>query len=485
MTARPRPRTRVLLAMSVGVFCIQLDSFALNLALPSIGADLGARGEGLQWAVSAYLLSTGTLMLGAGRLGDLFGRRRLLVLGLTLFGAASLACALAPTLPALVAARVVQGAGASMIMPAGLSLLTNVYPEHLRGRATGLALGIGGIATACGPFAGGFLTDTVSWRAVFWLNVPLAALGAWWASRSEESRDHTAPRGVDWRGLLTVTSALAVLAVLLDRVQHGVRGLALPAVALLCLTLFSAFVLFERRTVHPLVGLALFRNGPYVALTLTGAAANTATVMFLFVVPLSLQGQWDLSSTGAGAAFLLPALAMAVAGPFAGQVSPRGAPLVMAGCLGAGALGLLGLVLAPGLPAYLAAAVCGGAALGLANALTLVATQGVIRPERAGEASGVTKTVITVAAGLGVALAGSVTGDGGRTAGAETAADGALLATSAGCVTACVLLLTWMRGVRAGTRDVFPRGGPAGTGAGRPAAAGREAADARDVDAAQ
>ncbi|MTE17733.1 MFS transporter [Streptomyces sp. TRM43335] len=452
MTARPHLRTRVLLAMSMGVFCVQLDAFALIFALPRIGADLGAQGDGVQWVVSAYLLSTGALMLGAGRLGDLLGRHRLLVLGLSLFGAASLVCALATSLPMLVAARVAQGVGAAVIMPVGLSLLTNVHPGHLRGRATGLALGVGGIATVCGPFVGGALTETISWRAVFWLNVPLCALGALWASHTTEGRDTTAARHIDRRGLLTATGALAALAVLLDHVRHGAAWTESALGALLCATLLGAFIRIERRAPHPLVGLALFRNGPYVALTLTGAVANTATVVFLFVVPLSLQGRWGFSAVAAGTAFLLPALAMAVAGPLAGRVPTSGAVPTMAACLGGGALGLLGTALASDITAHLIAATFCGAVLGLANALTLIATQGVIRPERAGEASGVTKTVITVAAGLGVALAGSVTGHGHRAVGAEAAADTALPAAAAGCATACAALLLWRRAVRVRAR---------------------------------
>ncbi|MFI0732837.1 MFS transporter [Streptomyces sp. NPDC021225] len=435
MATPPHPRTWVLLAMSVGVFCVQLDAFALNFALPRIGADLGAPGDGAQWAVSGYLLSTGTLMLGAGRLGDLFGRRGPLVLGLSLFGAASVGCALATSLPMLVAARAVQGAGSAVIMPVGLALLTNVYPEHLRGRATGLALGIGGAATACGPFVGGTLTETLSWRAVFWLNVPLAALGAVWASRAAESSDTGGPRRhLDWRGLLTVTGALAALAVLLDCAQRGAPRGEMAFLVLLCAALLGAFVHAERRAPHPLVGFALFRNGLYVALTLTGAVANTAAVMFLFVVPQSLQDRWGCSAMAAGVAFLPAALAMAVGGPLAGRVATRDAAPAMAACLGAGALGLSGLALAPSFAVYLTVATCCGAALGFGNALTLVATQGVIRPERAGEASGVTKTVITVAAGLGVALAG---------VGAGAAADTALLVTAAGCAAACAALLGW------------------------------------------
>ncbi|MGW3240335.1 MFS transporter [Streptomyces olivaceus] len=380
--ARPLPfatRRWALLAMSVGVCCIQLDSFGLNLALPQIGRDLQAGGDGLQWVISAYLLSTGTLMLGAGRLGDLFGRR-LLVAGLAVFGASSLVCALAATLPVLVGARVAQGAGAAMIMPVGLSLLTNVYPAELRGRAIGWALGIGGIATACGPFIGGALTESVSWRAVFWLNVPLAILGAVCASRTAESYDTSVPGSVDWSGLAGATAALAALCVVIGRGPRWPWPAALAGVAVAA-ALLILFVRRERAAAHPLVEPSLFRNGPYMALTLAGAAANTTTVMFLFIVPLTLQGQWDLSVVLAGTAFLAPALAMALAGPLAGRVPPRAAVRLMAGCLCGGALVLACLARTSSFTLYVAV---GGAILGVANSLTLIATQAVIRPERAG-----------------------------------------------------------------------------------------------------
>ncbi|MGA4838106.1 MFS transporter [Streptomyces sp. G45] len=448
VTGPPPPadttRRWALFTVSLGVFCIQLDSFGLNLALPRIGRDLHASGTGLPWVISAYLLSTGTLMLGAGRLGDLFGRRRLLVIGLALFGGASLACALAPTLPVLVGARVAQGAGASLIMPVGLSLLTNAYPDALRGRATGLALGIGGTAMACGPFVGGALTEALSWRALFWLNVPLAALGALCAARTAESYDTTAPRTVDWSGLLTATAALAALSVLIDRGRTWPWPLTLSGAAT-ALALLALFVHRERTARHPLVDPGLVRNAPYVALTLTGAAANTATVLFLFVVPLSLQGQWGLSVGGAGLAFLAPALAMALAGPLAGRVPAWAAVRLTLCCLAAGALVLACLSWAAAFPMYLAVAVLGGAVFGVANSLTLIATQAVIRPERAGEASGVTKTVITVAAGLGVGLVGALADpDGGPASPAATGA--ALRITALGCLTACLALAAWTRG---------------------------------------
>ncbi|MFG2533352.1 MFS transporter [Streptomyces sp. NPDC048516] len=444
-----------LVSVALGVFCIQLDSFALNLALSHIKSELGVTSGQLQWVISAYLLSCGTLMLGAGRMSDLFGRRRLLMAGLALFGLASLWCALAPSLPVLVAARMAQGAGGALIMPAGLALLTNVFPPAVRGRATGWALGIGGLATACGPFVGGALTDMVSWRAVFWLNVPLGVAAAFCARRAQESRDTTASERVDWPGLVTGTAAIAALAVFIDRgpvwgwvSPAGVGTLGLVALAL------AAFVRIELCTAEPLIAPALFRNGAFVALTAAGAVANAATVVFLFVVPLFLQEGRQLTPWAAGVAFLGPAVAMAAAAPFAGRVASARAVPVMATSLGAGAVVLLGAAFISGLPPYLAAVTAGGAALGVGNALTLTATQGVIRPERAGEASGLTKTVITVAAGLGVVAAGSAA-DPGSTA--ATGDDGPLAVAGACCLAACLLLLLWRWTRRHGPRTRQPR----------------------------
>ncbi|MFE3883698.1 MFS transporter [Streptomyces lydicus] len=443
-----------LVSVALGVFCIQLDSFALNLALSHIKEELGVSTGQLPWVVSAYLLSCGTLMLGAGRMSDLFGRRRLLIAGLALFGLASLWCALAPSLPVLVAARVVQGAGGALIMPAGLALLTNVFPPALRGRATGWALGIGGLATACGPFVGGVLTEMVSWRAVFWLNVPLGVVAALCARRARESRDTTASGHVDGPGLAVGTGAIAALAVFIDR--GPVWGwLSLASIGTLCLvaSALAVFVRIELRTAEPLIRPALFRNGSFVALTAAGAVANAATVVFLFVVPLSLQEGRQLTPLAAGVAFLGPSVAMAAAGPFAGRVTGSRAVPVMATSLGAGAVMLPAAACASGLPSYLAAVTGGGVALGVGNALTLTATQGVIRPERAGEASGVTKTAITVTAGLGVVAAGPAAGPGGA---ASAGGNGPLAVAGAGCLAACLLLALWGWARRRGPRARRP-----------------------------
>ncbi|WP_405540443.1 MFS transporter [Streptomyces antimycoticus] len=427
-------------AVSATVFCVQLDAFALNLALPGIGRDLGAAGGGLQWVVSGYLLAAGALMAGAGRLGDLYGRRRLLMAGLAVFGGASLVCALAASLPVLVGARVAQGAGGAMAMPAGLALLTNACPPGSRARVMGRALGIGGVATVCGPYVGGVLTEAVSWRAVCWLNVPLALAAVVCAARAGESRDTTAPASVDVAGLVTATGALAAVAVLVDRGPLWGWASGPSAVALaLAVGLGAVFVRHERAAAHPLVDLTLFGNRPFVALTAAGAAANATTVVVLFAVPLALQGPWRLSAAGAGAAFVAPAAAMALAGPVAGRIRTADAVRAMAGALVLGAAALGAAAAAPTLPVFLVAVTGCGAALGVAGALTLIATQAVVRPERAGEASGVTKTVITTAAGLGVAMSGPAADAHGTATAA--AVDTALMAAGGCCLAGTVLLV--------------------------------------------
>ncbi|BCK73644.1 hypothetical protein Srufu_075970 [Streptomyces libani subsp. rufus] len=272
--------------------------------------------------------------------------------------------------------------------------------------------------------------------------MPLGVVAAICARRAQESRDTTVSGRVDWPGLATGTTAIAALALFIDR--GPVWGWTSPAdLGALCLVALAlaAFVRIELRTADPLIAPALFRNGAFVALTAAGAVANAATVVFLFVVPLSLQEGQQLTPLMAGVAFVAPAAAMAAAGPFAGRVTSVRAVPVMATSLGAGGVVLLGGAFVSALPLYLAAVTAGGAALGVGNALTLTATQGVIRPERAGEASGLTKTVITVAAGLGVVAAGPAA-DPGSTA--ATADNLPLTAAGAGCLAACLLLALWM-----------------------------------------
>ncbi|MFF2810942.1 MFS transporter [Streptomyces sp. NPDC058000] len=398
-------------ALAVGAFCVQLDSFALNPVLPVVRADLHGSPAAAPWVVSGYLVAAGALMPVAGRLADLYGRRRMVALGAVLFGVSAALCAVAPSLSFLVAARVAQGAGGALIMPAGLALLTNACPPGHGRRATGRALGLAGLATVCGPFLGGVLAQSASWRAVFWMTVPLAAAAVWCARRAAESRDAAAAElPLDVAGAVTATGALVCLARWLEHV--AVWGWAAGA-----LLLGALFVRAERRAPAPLVDLTLFRNLPYVTLTAAGAVANAATVALLYVIPMTLQQGHGWAVLEAGVAFLGPAAALAVGGPVAGRVRPGAAMPVMALCLAGagGALWAAGAV--TGAFALLVASTGAAAALGVAGGLALTGTQAVVRRERAGEASGVTKSVLTVTAGLGLTLtgagAGATSGPGG------------------------------------------------------------------------
>lgn len=405
-----RPARWALAALAAGACAVQLDAFALNPALPAVRDELHGSASATPWIVSGYLLAAGSLMPVAGRLGDLYGRRRMLTFGAALFGVAAVLCALAASLPLLVAARVLQGAGGALLMPAGLALLTGACPPEHGRRATGRALGLAGLATVCGPFVGGVLTRSVSWRAVswravFWLTVPLALAAALCARRAAESRDPEARRPFDAAGAAAATGALVCL---VRWLEHPVAwGWAMGAVALGAL-----FVRAERRSAAPLVDLALFHNRPYVALTVGGALANSATVALLYVVPWVLQRGEGWSVRDAGAAFLAPAAALAVGGPAAGRVRPSAAVPVMAGCLSAAAAALGWAAYGAGATTLLSASTGAAVALGVAGGLTLTGTQAVVRRERAGEASGVTKAVLTATAGIWL----GVTGAGARLA---------------------------------------------------------------------
>ncbi|MGG2462465.1 MFS transporter [Streptomyces sp. RGM 3693] len=391
-------------ALAIGAFCVQLDSFALNPVLPVVRADLHGSLAATPWVVSGYLVAAGALMPVAGRLADLYGRRRMVAVGAVLFGVSAALCAVAPSLSFLVAARVVQGAGGALIMPAGLALLTNACPPGHGRRATGRALGLAGLATVCGPFLGGVLAQSASWRAVFWMTVPLAAAALWCARRTAESRDPAAAEfPLDVAGAVTATGALVCLARWLEHVAAW--GWAAGA-----LLLGALFARAERRAPAPLVDLTLVRNLPYVTLTAAGAVANAATVALLYVIPLTLQQGYGWTVLEAGVAFLVPAAALAVGGPVAGRVRPGAAVPVMALCLAGagGALWAAGAV--AGAFALLVASTGAAAALGVAGGLALTGTQAVVRRERAGEASGVTKSVLTVTAGLGLTLTGAGAG---------------------------------------------------------------------------
>jgi MFS family permease len=208
----------ILAAVSTALFCVQIDYFAMNLALPRMASDLGSSTADLQWVISVYMLALGAFMVPAGRIGDIFGRRRALLAGIALFGIASVLCAVAPSAAVVIGFRAVQGLGAAFIFPVSVSVLTNAFPSGQSSHAIGLAYGIAGLGNAAGPLVGGLLTDTVGWRAIFWMLVPLSAVSLLIGVKTiPETSDKTVPRRLDLSGLTLITVGIGLFTFAFDR----------------------------------------------------------------------------------------------------------------------------------------------------------------------------------------------------------------------------------------------------------------------------
>src|SRR5207302_8775929 len=253
-------------AMCFALFMIMLDNTVVNVALPSIQRDLHTSLSGLEWTINAYTLTFAVLMVTGGRLGDIFGRRRMFLFGVVVFGASSLIIGFAPNEGVLVAFRAIQGVGAAFMMPATLSIITQTFPAEQRGMAIGTWAGVSAMALAIGPVLGGFLTQSVSWRAIFFINPPIA-VGAVAVTlfAARESRDETVDKTVDIPGIAAITIGLTALVLALvegNRWHWGsTRIVSLLAIALVAIV---AFTVIERRVRAPMVNYNFFRSRSFL-----------------------------------------------------------------------------------------------------------------------------------------------------------------------------------------------------------------------------
>jgi EmrB/QacA subfamily drug resistance transporter len=387
-----------------------LDSTVVNVALPAIGRDLHAGLAGLQWTVDAYLLTLGSLIVVGGALGDRLGRRRVLVAGLVGFGAASLLCGLAPSAPVLILARAVQGVAGALLMPASLAVLSAAFRPQDRGRAVGAWSGLGGVWMAVGPFLGGWLVDSASWRLVFLINLPLVAFTVWASlEHLPESRDETAIPHVDVPGALALVAGLGGLVyALIEGPASGFGPLTLGAAAVGVIAL-ALFPLIERRSPNPMVPLGMFRSRQFSGANLVTFAVYGAlgTVGFLFVV--HLQRDMGYSALASGVAFLPSTLVMmslsARAGALAQRIGPRW-PMTIGPVLAGGGLAVLSRV-APG-TTYLAGVLPGvllfGAGMTLTVAPLTAAVLGAVEDRHLGVGSAVNNAVARIAGLLSIAV---------------------------------------------------------------------------------
>jgi EmrB/QacA subfamily drug resistance transporter len=398
-------------AVSTALFCVQIDYFAMNLALPRMASDLNSNATDLQWVISVYMLALGAFMVPAGRIGDIFGRRRALLAGIALFGLASALCAMASSAALVITFRAVQGLGAALIFPVSVSVLTNAFPAARSGHAIGLAYGIAGLGNAAGPLVGGLLTQTLGWRWIFWLLVPFTlAAFVIGALTVPESSDDTVPRRIDVTGLALITIGIGLFTLTFDRAPNW--GWLSPGtiVALICaIAVLGAFVLVERRVRWPLLDLSLFGNARFSVLVVAGTVANIAYAVTIYLSTLNLQQVRGLDPLMAGLVFVGPSAGAALGGPLSGRLAAKYPPVLVmgAGCMAA-AISLAALAVSHGWFVYVIALTACGFTMGLVYAFTTVATQAVVRPERAGEAAGVALTSLVTLAGVGVAVSGTM-----------------------------------------------------------------------------
>lgn len=407
----PRRNRWILAAVSTALFCVQLDYFAINLALPRMAVDLGSTATDLQWVISVYMLALGAFMVPAGRIGDIYGRRRALLGGIIVFGVASVGCALAPSAWILIVFRAVQGLGAAFIFPTSVSVLTNAFPPERSGRAIGVAYGIAGLGNAAGPLVGGLLTETLGWRAVFWLLVPFAVASLAIGARTiPESSDESVPRRVDVAGLALITTGIGVLTIAFDRAPTW-GWLSLPTLAAFCVALLTlaGFVAVERRVRWPLIDLSLLRDTRFTAVVLAGTVSNVAYAVTVYLATLNLQQVHGLSPMAAGLAFLGPSAGAALGGTISGRLAETYNRLAV---MGVGGLlvsaSAVAVAISPMWVLYLTALTTAGFTMGLLYAFTTVATQAVVPAEQAGAAAGVTLTSLVTMAGVGIAVSGTV-----------------------------------------------------------------------------
>jgi EmrB/QacA subfamily drug resistance transporter len=394
-----------------GLFLLMLDSTVVALALPEIRHDVDASSEGLQWVMNGYLLTIAVLVVTAGRLGDMFGRKRVFVAGMVLFAAGSVLSSAAGGQVELIAGRILQGAGAAPMLSLSLALVVNVFPSEEQPRALGIWAAVSALALAIGPLAGGLLIE-LDWRLLFWINLPVAALGiAITVFAAPESTDPGAGTRIDWPGLAALSAGLTavVLALVQSRAwsDAAVAGLGVAGVLLLL-----AFWRIERRVREPIVDFALFRNGPYFGASAAAFALVGSYWAVMFFQPQYLQDVRGHSPILSGAMILPITVPMVFISPYSGRLIARfGARRLMTAGMLCGVAGLLVLTQIEASSPYgvlLAGYLLFGIALGLVYAPMSTAAMAAMPGEKVGIAAGVLAMDRVLAGAVALAATGAV-----------------------------------------------------------------------------
>ena len=410
----PNHKWWTLFAMCFALFMIMLDNTVVNVALPSIQRSLDITNpENLEWTINAYVLTFAALILLGGKLGDRFGRKRIFILGLAIFTVSSAACALATTDTQLIAARAAQGVGGAFLNPLSLSILVAAFPRKQLPTAIGVWAGISGLGLAVGPLLGGFLTEHVSWSAVFWINVPIgiiAAAVAMWAV--VESRD-TSTKALDVIGVLLITTALFSLTWgLIKTASHSWTSAYTLFFLGLAVVLGAGFIWREAATREPMLPLRFFRNRVFSASSAVVLLVGFAMFGIFYFVTLYFQNVLGYSALEAGVRSLPLTMMVIFVAPMAGRLSGKVPPRYQM------TIGMLmmtvGLLLLSRLdvnssynmiwPAYVLA----GGGIAMTMPAVSAAGMGAVDHTKAGVASGVINSARQIGGALGVAVLGAV-----------------------------------------------------------------------------
>jgi EmrB/QacA subfamily drug resistance transporter len=410
-----RQQRLTLIATILGSTVVFLDGTVVNVALPAISGDLDAGLAGQQWVVEAYMLTMVSLLLVGGSLGDQFGRRRLFVIGLIGFAFTSVLCAVAPTVEVLVAARALQGVTGALLVPGSLAIVAATFEGAERGKAVGTWTAWTGIATVIGPAGGGALIGLLSWRAIFWVNLPLiAATVALTLHAVEESRDPDAFRGIDWAGILL--SAAGLGGPVFALIEQPANGWEDPKVWIPLaggIACFALFIVREATARHPMLDLSLFRIRNFAVANLTTLAAYAGLIGALFFVTLYLQQVAGYSALEAGLATTPVSVILFLLSPRFGRMTMSIGPRLPM-CTGpiVGGIGLLMLMRVGSDPGYVAEVLPGLVVFGLGLAATVAPLTATVldsvEERHMGVASGANNGISRVAGLLAIAVLGAV-----------------------------------------------------------------------------
>lgn len=411
-------------AMCFGLFLIMLDNTVVNVALPEIQRELNATPAMLEWTINAYVLSFAVLILLGGKLGDRFGRKRMFLMGLAIFIVMSAACAMAPSAEILVAFRAGQGVGGALMNPLTLSILVAAFPRRELGTAIGIWAGISALALAIGPLLGGVLAEHVGWASIFWINVPIGAVGIVVTLVAvTESRDPGALR-LDWPGVALITAGLfCVVWALIETTSHAWTSPYTIAFLATGLVLIAAFIAWEAKTESPMLPLGFFRSRIFSSATVLVGFVGLGLFGVIFFITLYMQNVKGWSPTEAGLRSLPLTTMVMLIGPFGGKLQERFSPraLMTVGMLftTAGLLGLSRLEYTSGYNAIWPFYVLMGVGLAVTMPTTSSIAMAAVDPDKSGIASGVINAARQVGAALGLAILGAV----GATVASNTWAD--------------------------------------------------------------